>query len=92
LQYWPRSVALIARQQFGCGSSARFILKINIRQILAVAVFDDKAGVQFFDGPGPREAAGRARAGLALLFPQELRQFGDVGRTPPRLVFQTFDC
>src|SRR5262249_105911 len=39
--------------------SPRLILEIDIRQLLAVAVFDDKAGVQFFDGPGRRGAAGR---------------------------------
>jgi hypothetical protein len=36
----------------------RLFLKIDIRKLLAVVVAHDKAGVQFFDGPRRREAAG----------------------------------
>jgi hypothetical protein len=31
-------------------------LKAGVAELLAGAVFDDKAAVQFFDGPGRREA------------------------------------
>ena len=38
---------------------AGFILEIDIRKLLAVVVAHDKAGGQFLDGPGRREAARR---------------------------------
>jgi len=38
-------------------SPARFILEIDKRRFLTSTVDHDKAGVQFFDGPGRREAA-----------------------------------
>jgi hypothetical protein len=37
-------------------SSARLVLKIDVSQFLPGAVGHDKAGVQFIDGPGRREA------------------------------------
>jgi hypothetical protein len=49
---------LVFGEQLGRLSSARLILEINIGKLLAVVVAHDKAGLQFFDGPGRREAAG----------------------------------
>jgi hypothetical protein len=35
----------------------RLILEIDIRELLPVVIADDKAGLQFLDGPRRREAA-----------------------------------
>lgn len=50
---------LIAREQVRRGSPAKLILEIDIRQRVAVIVFDDEAGgVRLLNVPGRREAAG----------------------------------
>jgi hypothetical protein len=48
---------LVFCQQLGRGSPARLLLKVDIGQLLAAAVLHDKAGFQFLDRPGRREAA-----------------------------------
>jgi hypothetical protein len=45
-------------EQFRRRSSPRLILEIDIRKLLAVVVAHDKAGFQFIDRPGRREANG----------------------------------
>jgi hypothetical protein len=50
--------AFIFAEQLGCRRADRLILEIDIGELLPGAVGCDKAGVQFFDRPGRREAAG----------------------------------
>src|SRR5438067_13300105 len=45
----------IAREQLGCGSSARLILEIDIREYLPVVVAERRRGVLLLDGPRRRE-------------------------------------
>ena len=45
-------------EQLGGGSPPRLALEIDIGELLAVVVANDKALVQFLDSPGRREAAG----------------------------------
>ena len=51
------AIRLIFAQQLGDRSPARLILEIDKHQFLPAAVLNDKAGVQFLDGPGKREVA-----------------------------------
>ena len=46
------------RDQLSRRSPPRLILEIDISELLAVAVFDDRTGVQFLDSPWRQEAAG----------------------------------
>jgi len=50
------------------------ILKIDIRELLAVVVAHDKASVLFFDGPRRREAAG-IRTGRRYYYASESDKF-----------------
>jgi hypothetical protein len=45
-----------AAEQLGHRSPTRFILEIDIGERLAAVIAHDKAGVQFVDRPGRREA------------------------------------
>jgi hypothetical protein len=49
---------LVACEQLGRRAPPRLILEIDIGKLLSVAVADNKAGIQFPDSPGRREAAG----------------------------------
>ena len=64
-------------------AKTRLILEINIRELSAAAVLYDKAGVvEFFDGPGRREAAGehhlRNSSGSLAIFAAIRRALPDV--------------
>ena len=49
-------------------ASARLLLKVDVRERVAVVIPDDKAdGVRFFDGPRRREATGGHSAGSQQL-------------------------
>ena len=53
---------LIARQQFRRRLSPRLILETDVGELLAAAVANDRAGVQFLDCPKRREAGLRLNA------------------------------
>jgi hypothetical protein len=63
-------------------------------QLLACAVFDKKAGVRFFDGPGRREAAGGIYSftvNYAVRFEAQLAQVSLEQRRPLRPSSVTLD-
>jgi len=59
---------LIFGEQLGRRTPAGFVLQIDVGQFLPGVVLHDTAGVQFFDGAGRQEAAGRRGVSATYLF------------------------
>jgi hypothetical protein len=57
---------MMPREQLGCGSSVRLILKIDVGELLAVAIAHDKAGGLFLNRRGGRENKTTLRSYLDL--------------------------
>jgi hypothetical protein len=49
--------SLVFREHFDGGSPLRFLLVIDLTELLAAAVLHDEDGVNIFDSPGRRQAA-----------------------------------
>ena len=78
-RYWPRCAALHPASG-GRVTDRRLILEVTVRERLAAAVLDDETFPVLFDGPGRREAAGRAKF---------WRRLGHALGQPKRMQYQT---